>query len=101
MEGDKSRRDLAECQLWACEGGTTHLDVLPDVGLGIDDAHVELVRAAIDEHSIVHLEECMLRVVLSQIIRIHSGGGKVTHGRVETGDGRFDERDHEDLLVVR
>lgn len=40
------------------------LDVLPDVGFGVDDAHVGLVSAAVDENSVVHLQERVLRVVL-------------------------------------
>lgn len=41
-----------------------HLDMLPHVRLRVDDAHVWLVRAAVHEHAVVHLEEGVLRVVL-------------------------------------
>lgn len=39
--------------------------MLPDVGFGIDYAHVGLVGSAIDEYSVVHLQKGVLRVVLA------------------------------------
>jgi hypothetical protein len=41
-----------------------YFDVLPDVRLGIDDTHVWLVSAPVDECSIFQLKEGMIRVVL-------------------------------------
>ena len=40
------------------------LDVLPYVRFGVDNAHVWLVCTAVHEHTIVHLEERILSVVL-------------------------------------
>lgn len=42
----------------------TCLDMLPDVGLRIDDAHVRLLSASIYENPVVKLEEGIARVVL-------------------------------------
>ena len=63
---------------------STHLDVLPDVALRVDDAHVGLIGAAVDEDAVVGLEEGVLGVV----------------GRVARRDGALGERDDEQLLVV-
>jgi hypothetical protein len=41
------------------------LDGLPDVRFGIDYAHVGLVCAAVDEKTIIELQEGMIRIILS------------------------------------
>ena len=41
-----------------------NFDMLPDVGLWVDDAHIWLVRAAVHKNAVVHLQECITRVVL-------------------------------------
>ena len=41
-----------------------HLDVLPNIGFWVDYAHVRLIGAAVDENSIVQLEEAILGIVL-------------------------------------
>ena len=45
------------------------LDVLPDIRLGVDDAHIGLVGTAIDKNAVVHLQKCILRVVLYLVVR--------------------------------
>ena len=49
---------------WGADGECEYLDVLPDIRFGIDYAHVGLIGAAIDEYSVVHLQEGVLSVVL-------------------------------------
>ena len=41
-----------------------HLDMLPHIGFRVDDAHVRLIGASIDEDSIVHLEKGVTGIVL-------------------------------------
>lgn len=38
--------------------------MLPDIRFWVDNAHVGLVGAAIYEHTVVHLQECILGIVL-------------------------------------
>ena len=45
------------------------LDVLPDIRLWVDDTHVGLVGTAIHKNAVVHLQECVLRVVLYKNVR--------------------------------
>lgn len=40
------------------------LDMLPDIGLWIDDAHVRLISTTIHEGPIIHLKEGITGVVL-------------------------------------
>lgn len=41
-----------------------NFDVLPDVRFGVDDTHVRLVCATIDENAVVHLQKRILGIVL-------------------------------------
>ena len=43
------------------------LDMLPYIRFGVDDAHIWLVRTAIDKNAIIHLKEPVLGVVLPRI----------------------------------
>ena len=42
----------------------THLHILPDIRLWIDDAHVRLIGTSIYQQTIIQLKECVSRVIL-------------------------------------
>lgn len=53
-----------------------YFDVLPDVGLWVDDAHVRRVAASVDHDPVVQLKKRMLRIVLGSqmsdsLARVH------------------------------
>jgi hypothetical protein len=41
-----------------------HLDMLPDVRLWVDDAHIRLVSSAVHQNPVVHLKERVSRIIL-------------------------------------
>lgn len=51
----------------------THFNVLPNIRLWIDDAHVRLVRSAVHEHSVIKLQEGVLCVVLCERVSLGYG----------------------------
>ena len=46
----------------------TDLDMLPDIGVGIDYAHVRLICPSVNECPVVHLQEGVSRVVLRDVL---------------------------------
>lgn len=44
-----------------------HLDVLPNIGFGIDDTHVWLICATIHEGAIIHLKKRVSGIVLKHV----------------------------------
>ena len=42
----------------------TSLYVLPNVRFGVDHAHVGLISTPVNQDAIIHLQECVLSVVL-------------------------------------
>ena len=41
-----------------------YLNTLPYIGLGVDHTHVRLVGTTIHHNAVIHLQECILRVIL-------------------------------------
>ena len=50
----------------------TSLNVLPDIGLRVNDAHVGLIGTSINQDAIVHLQKSILCIILKVIIRYHT-----------------------------
>lgn len=81
-----------------CSGeDIAHLDVLPNIGFWVDDAHVRLIGAAVDENSVVELEEAILGIVLPSSNPVISEKAmlarELTYGRVCGGDCTLGEGD--------
>jgi hypothetical protein len=47
-----------------CEIALRDLDALPDVGFGVNNAHIWLICAAVYQNAVIHLKERILSVVL-------------------------------------
>ena len=47
----------------------TNLYVLPNIRFGVDHAHVGLISTPVNQDAVIHLQKCVLRVVLEIFFR--------------------------------
>ena len=43
-----------------------HMDMLPDIGLWVDNTHVRLVSSTVHENTVIHLEKRISGVILGE-----------------------------------
>lgn len=83
------RVPVSESRGMRCSGKTflAHLDVLPDIGFWVDDTHVRLIGAAVDENSVVQLKEAILGIVLISLQSCGQQKLTISHRRIKGRTG--------------
>lgn len=81
-------------------GELVNLDMLPDIRLRIDDAHIRLVCSPIHQSSVVHLQERVTGIVLHAGFKLVEGAKKLSaYRRVLSGGCTFCKRYGEQLSI--